>query len=157
MAALRAGVVRTPTARSRNRRAPADAPSPYLNRELSWLDYDARVLHEARDERNPPLERVKFLTIFANMLDEFFQVRVACLRQQVAAGSTKVAPDGRTPAEQLAEIRTRVQGSSASTRRSSRRSGRSWPKKASRSSITAQCRTTTSACASASWTRSSRS
>jgi polyphosphate kinase len=109
MAALRAGVVRTPTARSRNRRAPADAPSPYLNRELSWLDYDARVLHEARDERNPPLERVKFLTIFANMLDEFFQVRVAGLRQQVAAGSTKVAPDGRTPAEQLAEIRTRVQ------------------------------------------------
>jgi polyphosphate kinase len=109
MAALRAGVVRTPTARSRNRRAPADAPQPYLNRELSWLDYDARVLHEARDERNAPLERVKFLTIFANMLDEFFQVRVAGLRQQVAAGSTKLAPDGRTPAEQLAEIRTRVQ------------------------------------------------
>ena len=109
MAALRAGVVRTPTARSRNRRAPADAPSPYLNRELSWLDYDARVLHEARDERNPPLERVKFLTIFADMLDEFFQVRVAGLRQQVAAGSTAVAPDGRTPAEQLAEIRIRVQ------------------------------------------------
>jgi len=109
MAALRAGVARTPTARSRNRRAPADAPTPYLNRELSWLDYDARVLHEARDERNPPLERVKFLAIFANMMDEFFQVRVAGLRQQVAAGSTKTSPDGRTPAEQLAEIRTRVQ------------------------------------------------
>ncbi|HEX7473479.1 MAG TPA: polyphosphate kinase 1, partial [Candidatus Limnocylindrales bacterium] len=109
MAALRAGVARTPTARSRNRRAPADAPSPYLNRELSWLDFNARVLHEARDERTPPLERVKFLAIFANNLDEFFQVRVAGLRQQVAAGSTKTSPDGRTAAEQLDEIRTRVQ------------------------------------------------
>ena len=109
MAALRAGAARPPSARSRSRRAPADAPAPYINRELSWLDYDARVLHEARDERNPPLERVKFLSIFANMLDEFFQVRVAGLRQQVAAGSTKTSPDGRTPAEQLAEIRTRVQ------------------------------------------------
>ncbi len=109
MAALRAGAARTSTPRSRDRRAPVDAPAPYLNRELSWLDYDARVLHEARDERNPPLERVKFLAIFANMLDEFFQVRVAGLRQQVAAGSTTTSPDGRTPAEQLAEIRIRVQ------------------------------------------------
>jgi polyphosphate kinase len=108
MAALRAGVVRTPTARSRNRRAPADAPSPYLNRELSWLDYDARVLHEARDERNPPLERVKFLTIFAGMLDEFFQIRIAGLRQQVHAGRATTSPDGRTAAEQLAAARTRV-------------------------------------------------
>ena len=109
MAALRAGVARTPTGRTRGRRAPVDAPVPYLNRELSWLDYDERVLHEARDERNAPLERVKFLTIFADMMDEFFQVRVAGLRRQVAAGSTKTAPDGRTPAEQLAEIRSRVQ------------------------------------------------
>ena len=113
MAALRAGAARTiddPTGRPRSSRPRARcSAAPYLNRELSWLDYDARVLHEARDERNPPVERVKFLAIFANMLDEFFQVRVAGLRQQVAAGSTTTSPDGRTPAEQLAEIRIRVQ------------------------------------------------
>ncbi len=81
---------------------------PYLNRELSWLEFNARVLHEARDERNPLLERVKFAAIFAGNLDEFFQVRIAGLRQQVAAGAVTRAPDGRTPAEQLAQARERV-------------------------------------------------
>jgi polyphosphate kinase len=83
-------------------------PPPYLNRELSWLEFNARVLHEARDERNPLLERAKFLTIFASNLDEFFQVRIAGLRQQVQAGSTATSPDGRTAAEQLAAARERV-------------------------------------------------
>jgi len=83
-------------------------PLPYINRELSWLEFNARVLHEARDDRNPPLERVKFLTIFAGNLDEFFQVRVAGLRQQLRAGKSARAPDGRTAEEQLAAIRTRV-------------------------------------------------
>jgi len=73
---------------------------PYLNRELSWLEFNARVLHEARDERNPLLERVKFLTIFASNMDEFFQVRIAGLRQQVQAGSVATSPDRRTAAEQ---------------------------------------------------------
>ncbi len=82
---------------------------PYLNRELSWLDWNARVLHEAKDDRNPILERVKFLAIFASNLDEFFQVRVAGLRQQVAASAVRSSPDGRTPEEQLAAIRPRVQ------------------------------------------------
>ncbi|MBA2314942.1 MAG: polyphosphate kinase 1 [Chloroflexi bacterium] len=81
---------------------------PYLNRELSWLEFNARVLHEAGDDRNPLLERVKFLTIFASNLDEFFQVRIAGLRQQVLAGSTKRAPDGRTAAEQLQAARAGV-------------------------------------------------
>jgi polyphosphate kinase len=81
---------------------------PYVNRELSWLEFNARVLHEARDERNPLLERVKFLAIFAGNLDEFFQVRIAGLRQQIEAGAVTRAPDGRTPAEQLAAARERV-------------------------------------------------
>ena len=84
------------------------APLPYLNRELSWLEFNARVLHEARDERNPLLERVKFLAIFAGNLDEFFQVRIAGLRQQVEAGSVARSPDGRTADEQLAAARARV-------------------------------------------------
>ena len=84
------------------------ARAPYVNRELSWLDYSARVLREAADERNPLLERVRFLTIFAGMLDEFFQIRVSGLRQQVAAGSSVASPDGRTAAEQLAAARERV-------------------------------------------------
>ncbi|MFH0750591.1 MAG: polyphosphate kinase 1 [Chloroflexota bacterium] len=85
------------------------AALPYINRELSWLDFNARVLHEARDERNPLLERAKFLAIFASNLDEFFQVRVSALMEQVAAGSAKLSSDGRTAAEQLAVIRARVQ------------------------------------------------
>jgi polyphosphate kinase len=94
--------------RAGSRRRPAGVP--YLNRELSWLDFNARVLHEARDERNPLLERAKFLAIFASNLDEFFQVRVSGLMEQVAAGSLKRSSDGRTAAEQLAAIRERVQG-----------------------------------------------
>jgi polyphosphate kinase len=110
MTALRSGVAaRSPGTIRPRRRAAAEAPLRYLNREVSWLDFNARVLHEARDERNPLLERAKFLAIFASNLDEFFQVRVAGLRQQVAAGSASVSPDGRTAAEQLAEIRPRVQ------------------------------------------------
>ena len=89
------------------RRAPKPT-FPYLNRELSWLEFNARVLHEARDERNPLLERVKFLAIFAGNLDEFFQVRVAGLRQQVEAGKVARSPDGRTADEQLAAARARV-------------------------------------------------
>ncbi len=81
---------------------------PYLNRELSWLEFNARVLHEARDERNPLLERVKFLTIFASNMDEFFQVRIAGLRQQVQAGSVATSPDRRTAAEQLTVARERI-------------------------------------------------
>lgn len=97
------------TARQPHRRAArTDGRLPYLNRELSWLEFNARVLHEARDPRNPLLERVKFLAIFASNLDEFFQVRIAGLRQQVSAGSATAAPDGRSAAEQLVAARARI-------------------------------------------------
>jgi polyphosphate kinase len=87
------------------RRGPRET---YLNRELSWLEYSSRVLHEAADPRTPLLDRVRFMTIFASMLDEFFQIRMSGLRQQVAAGSLALSPDGRTAAEQLAAARARV-------------------------------------------------
>ena len=80
----------------------------YFNRELSWLDFNARVLHEAMDERNPLLERVKFLAIFSTNLDEFFMVRVAGLKRQVAAGVQHVSPDGLTAQEQLDRIHVRA-------------------------------------------------
>jgi polyphosphate kinase len=111
MAAVDRGAPARSVSPGRHRRPARPAPEfPYLNRELSWLDFNARVLHEARDERNPLLERAKFLAIFAGNLDEFFQVRVAGLRQQVDAGAVARAHDGRTPAEQLAAARERVVG-----------------------------------------------
>jgi polyphosphate kinase len=78
--------------------------SLFINRELSWLAFNARVLHEALDERTPLLERLKFLGIFSTNLDEFYMVRVAGLRRQVAAGVTQTPPDGMTPQEQLDAI-----------------------------------------------------
>ncbi|MEX2177177.1 MAG: polyphosphate kinase 1 [Gemmatimonadaceae bacterium] len=84
------------------------SPRPYLNRELSWLDFNARVLHEATDPRTALLERVKFLSIFSTNLDEFFMVRVAGLKRQVAAGVSQAPADGLSPRQQLDAIRERV-------------------------------------------------
>jgi polyphosphate kinase len=89
--------------------ADVDASGRYLNRELSWLDFNARVLALAADEAVPLLERAKFLAIFSQNLDEFFQVRVAGLKEQVVAGIGTTALDGRPPAQQLIEIRERVE------------------------------------------------
>lgn len=83
-------------------------PSHFINRELSWLEFNARVLNEAKDERTPLLERLKFLSIFTSNLDEFYQVRVAGLRRQVAAGVIQTPPDGMTPAAQLEAIDQRA-------------------------------------------------
>jgi len=89
--------------------SPAEPETRYLNRELSWLEFDARVLALAEDAALPLLERVKFLAIFAGNLDEFFQIRVSGLQEQVEAGVTKRAPDGRTADETLEGIRDRAQ------------------------------------------------
>jgi len=82
----------------------------YLNRELSRLDFDERVLAMAEDARVPLLERVRFLAIFSQNLDDFFQVRVAGLKEQVLAAVAVASPDGMSPLEQLKAIRTRVEG-----------------------------------------------
>jgi polyphosphate kinase len=79
-----------------------------LNRELSWLDFNARVLELAADPELPLLERVKFCSIFSSNLDEFFSVRVGGLMEQAASGVAVRSPDGRTPQEALGEIRERV-------------------------------------------------
>ncbi len=79
-------------------------PSLYLNRELSWLEFNRRVLHEAESARTPLLERLKFAAIFSSNLDEFFQVRVAGLRRQCAAGVSERTADGMKPEEQLRAI-----------------------------------------------------
>ncbi len=75
----------------------------YLNRELTWLDFNQRVLHEAADPRTPLLERVKFLAIVSANLDEFFMKRIGGLKQQLAAGVQELTPDGRSPRQQLVE------------------------------------------------------
>lgn len=80
----------------------------YLNRELSWLDFNARVLALAEDPVTPLLERVKFLAIFSSNLDEFFQVRVAGLKERVAAGVSRRSVDGLTPTEQLHAVLVRA-------------------------------------------------
>ncbi|MEP6591369.1 MAG: polyphosphate kinase, partial [Gemmatimonadota bacterium] len=92
--------------------APADLRDPawYLNRELSWLEFNRRVLHEALDSRTPLFERVKFASIFASNLDEFFQVRVAGVREQVAAHVLERAADRMTPQQQLTSIRATARG-----------------------------------------------
>src|SRR5512136_1070360 len=82
-----------------------DSPSLYINRELSWIRFNRHVLDEARDETQPLLERVKFLAIFANNLDEFFMVRVSGLQRQFIKGVLKSPPDGMTPGQQLEAIR----------------------------------------------------
>ena len=81
---------------------------PYVNRELSWLEFNRRVLEEAFDESVPLLERVKFLAIFSANMDEFFMVRVARLKRRIAQGDLEVGPDGMTPPQTLAAISTRV-------------------------------------------------
>jgi len=83
-------------------------PQYYFNRELSWLEFNYRVLREATDPRTPLLERLKFLAIFSSNLDEFFMVRVAGLKQQVEAQVSKLPPDGLTPTQQLDGINQRL-------------------------------------------------
>ena len=83
-------------------------PEYYFNRELSWLEFNQRVLNEAVDPRTPLLERLKFMAIFSSNLDEFFMVRVAGLKQQVEANVNKLTADGRDPSQQLTDISERL-------------------------------------------------
>jgi len=82
-----------------------ESPQFYVNRELALIEFQRRVLDEANDPSVPLLERVRFLSIFASNMDEFFMIRLAGLKQQVAAGVREVGPDGLTPAEQLVAVR----------------------------------------------------
>ena len=85
-------------------------PALYLNRELTWLEFNRRVLNEADDERTPLLERVKFLAIVSSNLDEFFMKRIGGLKQQVGAGVQELTVDGRTPQQQIDEAQSVVEG-----------------------------------------------
>ena len=99
------------------RRPSLSDPSLYINRELSWLEFNDRVLAQARDERHPLLERVRFIAISETNLDEFFMIRVAGLQQQVASDLPNPVPDGMTPEEQLSRIHDHTESFFAEQRR----------------------------------------
>src|SRR5881398_2508744 len=83
-------------------------PKNFINRELSWLEFNRRVLEEAQDQRQPLIERVKFLTIFSSNLDEFFEIRVAGIKQQIESETSDVGPDGLSPTETFDRIQKTV-------------------------------------------------
>src|SRR5690348_4256447 len=79
-------------------------PKNFINRELSWLEFNRRVLEEAQDERQPLIERVKFHTIVSSNLDEFFEIRVAGIKQQIESETSDVGPDGLSATETFVSI-----------------------------------------------------
>src|SRR2546427_13202585 len=93
-----------------------ERPDLYINRELSWIEFNRRVFEEAQDPRHPLLERVKFLSIFDTNLDEFFMIRVAGLKDQVAAPISPRSPDGLTARQQLTIVRLALRSLMQETR-----------------------------------------
>src|SRR5213083_3776348 len=83
-------------------------PANFINRELSWLEFNRRVLEEAQDPTQPLMERVKFLGIVSSNLDEFFEVRVAGIKQQIESETSEVGPDGMSPTETFENIQRTV-------------------------------------------------
>jgi polyphosphate kinase len=83
---------------------PIGAPENFINRELSWLEFNRRVLEEAQDKTQPLIERVKFLSIFSSNLDEFFEIRVAGIKQQIESETSDIGPDGLSPTETFTRI-----------------------------------------------------
>src|SRR5690349_21913852 len=83
-------------------------PRNFINRELSWLEFNRRVLEEAQDAAQPLIERVKFLTIFSSNLDEFFEIRVAGIKQQIESETSEVGADGLSPTETFNRIEKAV-------------------------------------------------
>ncbi len=91
--------------------ASLDDPAFYISRELSWLEFNDRVLEEGLDERNALMERLKFVAIYGTNLDEFFMIRVAAIKQQIEAQVVRRSDDGRAPTEHLAAISQRLRAS----------------------------------------------
>src|SRR5213595_3834303 len=83
-------------------------PRNFINRELSWLEFNRRVLEEAQDPTQPLIERVKFLTIFSSNLDEFFEIRVAGIKQQIESETSDLGPDGLSPTDTFNAIQRLV-------------------------------------------------
>src|SRR3954468_18031954 len=101
-------IVPLPGASENGQHSRFSAPENFINRELSWLEFNRRVLEEAQDPTQPLIERVKFLAIVSSNFDEFFEIRVAGIKQQIESETSDVGPDGLTPTDTFNAIQRKV-------------------------------------------------